>query len=114
MDEKFAAEDRLATYGSLGPGRVNHHQLDGLIGTWTRGTVKGRLVQQGWGQKLGYPGLVLDTSGVDIDVDVFTSADLQSHWTRLDAFEGAEYSRVAAQILTGEGILSASIYVINL
>jgi gamma-glutamylcyclotransferase (GGCT)/AIG2-like uncharacterized protein YtfP len=112
--EKFSVEDRLAVYGTLAPGRINHHQLDGLTGTWTRGTVRRRLVQQGWGPKLGYPGLVLDPSGVDIDVEVFTSVDLQRHWIRLDAFEGAEYSRVVAQILTGTGILSASIYVINL
>jgi gamma-glutamylcyclotransferase (GGCT)/AIG2-like uncharacterized protein YtfP len=113
MPEKYAPEDRLATYGTLSPGRVNHHQLDGLAGTWTRGTVSGRLVQQGWGKELGYPGLVLDPAGTEIDVHVFTSTDLRDHWARLDTFEGAEYRRAIAQILTDEGIIAASIYVIH-
>ena len=114
MHESLAAEDRLATYGTLAPGRVNHHQLDGMNGDWKHGTVRGRLVQQGWGQKLGYPGLILDPTGQEIDVDVFTSTELRSHWARLDAFEGTEYRRVVAQISTDEGILHASIYVITL
>jgi len=54
------ARHRLATYGSLAPGRRNHHQLDGLAGRWFRGYVRGTLVDAGWGAGLGYPALVLD------------------------------------------------------
>jgi len=39
------AEHRLATYGTLAPGRPNHHQLDGLTGRWLEGHVNGTLVE---------------------------------------------------------------------
>ncbi len=41
--------ERLATYGTLAPGRANHHQLDGLAGRWFVGSVRGRLFASGWG-----------------------------------------------------------------
>ena len=40
---------RLATYGTLRPGHLNDHQLDGLQGRWLEGYVNGRLVDEGWG-----------------------------------------------------------------
>ena len=49
------AETRLATYGTLAPGRVNNHHLADLGGFWRQGTVTGRLVEAGWGAKLGFP-----------------------------------------------------------
>ena len=44
-----AALQRLATYGSLAPGRPNHHQLGGLDGHWLEGKVYRTLVNAGWG-----------------------------------------------------------------
>jgi gamma-glutamylcyclotransferase (GGCT)/AIG2-like uncharacterized protein YtfP len=85
---------RLATYGSLAPGRSNHHQLDGLEGRWLAGRVNGTLVAAGWGAGLGYPALTLDPDGPEISVEVFESVDLPAHWERLDAFEGPGYQRV--------------------
>ncbi len=107
------AATRLATYGTLAPGRVNNHQLSNLQGRWREGRVKGRLIEAGWGAGLGYPGLVLDPQGADIDVQLFESPDLPGHWDRLDAFEGAGYRRVVADIATDEGDVPASIYVID-
>ena len=112
------ADTRLATYGTLAPGRVNHHQLAALPGRWLEGSVTGRLVEAGWGAKLGYPGLVLDLAGFDpaagaIAVHLFESPELPGHWPRLDAFEGEGYRRVAAPVATGEGLLAAWIYVID-
>ena len=107
------AEQRLATYGTLAPGRVNHDRLADLEGVWRQGTVRGRLVEAGWGAKLGFPGLILDPSGQDLEVQVFESADLPDHWPRLDAFEGEGYRRVVAQVRTADGELAASIYVID-
>ena len=49
------AECRLVAYGTLAPGRPNHHQLDGLTGRRLEGRVHGALVQQGWGAALGTP-----------------------------------------------------------
>ena len=48
----------LAVYGSLAPGRPNAHQLAALDGRWLPGTVRGRLVDSGWGVALGYLGRV--------------------------------------------------------
>ena len=102
---------RLATYGTLAPGRPNHHQLDGLEGRWLKGYVNGRLVETGWGASLGYPALLLDADGPDIGVDVFESIDLPAHWDRLDAFEGPGYERVITTVHTPTGDVQASIYV---
>jgi hypothetical protein len=41
------ALERLATYGSLAPGRPNHDQLDGLEGRWLKGHVDGMFVDAG-------------------------------------------------------------------
>ncbi len=110
---KNAAQTRLATYGTLAPGRVNSHQLADLKGHWLQGTVRGRLVEAGWGAELGYPGLILDPPEQVIDVYVFESPELPDHWPRLDAFEGAGYRRVVTQVSTDDGDLDASIYVID-
>lgn len=101
---------RLATYGTLAPGRVNHHQLDGLAGTWTTGRIRGRLIEAGWGAALGFPALVLDEAGDAIEVHLFTSVDLPAHWDRLDAFEGAEYRRGEVAVETADGRVAAWIY----
>jgi gamma-glutamylcyclotransferase (GGCT)/AIG2-like uncharacterized protein YtfP len=104
---------RLVTYGSLAPGRLNHHQLDGLEGRWSDGQVYGTLVEAGWGSGLGYPALILDPEGLAIDVQVFESADLPAHWSRLDHFEGPGYKRVVTTVRTPAGDLDASIYVLE-
>jgi len=104
---------RLAVYGTLGPGRSNHHQLNGLSGRWIKGTVRGQLIQDGWGAALGYPGIVLDDDGSMVDVQLFASSDLPDHWARLDEFEGSGYRRMVTTVITAEGGLSASIYVLT-
>jgi hypothetical protein len=53
------------------------------------GTVRGKLMNAGWGTALGSPGLVLDQSGPPVDVHLFESLDLPDHWSRLDEFEGS-------------------------
>jgi len=105
-------DTRLATYGTLAPGRPNHGQLAGLSGRWLEGRVRGSLVREGWGAELGYPGLILDAGGPLVEVDVFESSALPHHWHRLDAFEGPGYRRVATDVSTAEGVLPASIYVL--
>jgi len=107
------ADTRLATYGTLVPGRVNDHQLAELDGTWRQGTVRGKLVEAGWGADFGCPGLILESSGQDVEVHLFESQDLPDHWTRLDALEGEDYRRVVTQIRIDDGSLDAWIYVID-
>ena len=111
-DESRGADRRLAVYGSLAPGRVNHHQLAALRGQWQRGTVQGNLVHAGWGAALGFPGLILDPSGPPVEVYLFESVDLPSHWALLGEFEGPGYRRVVTQVRTPGGPLNAYIYVL--
>jgi gamma-glutamylcyclotransferase (GGCT)/AIG2-like uncharacterized protein YtfP len=107
-----AADTRLAVYGTLAPGRVNHHQLAGLQGQWRQGTVRGRLADAGWGVEHGYPALILDPLGPAVEVHLFESADLPDHWARLDAFEGSGYRRVVTRVRTADGERDAWIYVL--
>ena len=107
------AHHRLATYGSLAPGRKNSHQLDALDGHWSDGQVYGTLVDRGWAAGLGYPALILHPEGSAILVQVFESMDLPDHWSRLDDFEGPEYSRVVTTVRTPAGDIEASIYVLR-
>lgn len=104
------ADVRLATYGTLAPGQVNHHQMDGMTGTWMPGKLRGRLFQDGWGAALNCPGFVLDSSGEDVTVQIFESADLPDHWDRLDAFEGAQYKRISTAAQTDQGAVEVSLY----
>jgi gamma-glutamylcyclotransferase (GGCT)/AIG2-like uncharacterized protein YtfP len=107
------ARHRLATYGSLAPGRPNHQQLDGLEGLWSGGHVHGTLVNAGWAAGLGYPALVLEPDGPAVEVDIFESTDLPAHWSRLDEFEGPGYVRVATTVDTASGHIDAFIYVLQ-
>jgi gamma-glutamylcyclotransferase (GGCT)/AIG2-like uncharacterized protein YtfP len=104
---------RLATYGTLAPGRLNDHQLGGLEGRWLEGYVQARLVEAGWGASLGFPAMVLDPDGPAVHVDVFESADLPAHWSRLDDFEGPGYQRVVTTVHTPAGEIDACIYVLR-
>jgi gamma-glutamylcyclotransferase (GGCT)/AIG2-like uncharacterized protein YtfP len=74
--------------------------------------VRGSLIDAGWGAELGYPALILDPDGPEIEVFVFESKALLDHWDRLDAFEGPGYRRVTVDVSTPEGVLPASIYVL--
>lgn len=105
-------DTRLATYGTLSPGRVNHGQLAMLKGRWLQGTVRGRLLDAGWGTEIGFPGLVLDPGGPVVEAHVFESLELPAHWSRLDEFEGPDYRRVITEVDTPEGIVTAWIYVV--
>jgi gamma-glutamylcyclotransferase (GGCT)/AIG2-like uncharacterized protein YtfP len=107
----MSIDHHLVTYGTLAPGRPNHHQLSGLRGDWVMGIVKGRLVAKGWGAALGFPALILADDGDEIEAHLFVSPDLPDHWDRLDAFEGCEYRRSKVQVLTASGAVEAWIYI---
>ncbi|MEM7058083.1 MAG: molybdenum cofactor guanylyltransferase MobA [Pseudomonadota bacterium] len=104
------AATRLATYGTLAPGQVNHHQLQNMPGAWSTGTVRGHLHREGWGAAHNCPGIVLDPDGQEVAVHIFTSPDLPAHWDRLDAFEGVEYRRITTTAETADGPVEVSIY----
>jgi gamma-glutamylcyclotransferase (GGCT)/AIG2-like uncharacterized protein YtfP len=105
-----ARDHRLACYGTLAPGRSNHHQLAGLRGAWRTGSIAGRLMPEGWGASQGYPALLLDPPGQRVEIHLFESPELPLHWPRLDAFEGPGYVRTAVSIDTDDGPVEAWIY----
>ncbi len=101
---------RLASYGTLAPGRKHHDQLAGLHGHWTSGFVRGRLITITWGASVGYPGLILDSGGDPVEVAVFASTDLSARWHLLDAFEGPDYRRTRVIVTVASEELSSFIY----
>ena len=56
----------LFVYGSLCPGRPNEHILTAIGGVFHPGYVYGFLRNEGWGAKIGFPGIVLDPNGNEI------------------------------------------------
>lgn len=97
----YAADRAFAVYGTLGPGRPNHHYIADIAGTWTQDTVSGSLQASGWGASLGYPALVWSATGAPVNVELLISSQLPQHWDRLDAFEGAEYARILVSLASG-------------
>jgi gamma-glutamylcyclotransferase (GGCT)/AIG2-like uncharacterized protein YtfP len=105
---------RLAVYGSLAPGRENHYLLAKYPGTWSRGRVRGDLLNAGWGAAGGYLGLIPRDDGPWVAVQVFESESLDDAWRALDEFEGSEYRRVLIPVYSEDAdarlLYSANIY----
>lgn len=95
--------ERLFIYGTLAPGRPNHHHMADIPGEWRAATLRGTLHDEGWGATQGYPAIIPDPAGVAVEGFVFSSTELTDHWTRLDAFEGEAYERIAVQVEFVEG-----------
>jgi gamma-glutamylcyclotransferase (GGCT)/AIG2-like uncharacterized protein YtfP len=95
---------RLAVYGSLAPGKKNHHVIAGINGSWRKAVLHGSLRNEGWGAGEGFPGFLWDGTSTAVAAQVFSSHDLPHYWTMLDEFEGEEYRRilVPANIAGGE------------
>jgi gamma-glutamylcyclotransferase (GGCT)/AIG2-like uncharacterized protein YtfP len=98
LEARFRVGHALAVYGTLAPGRPNHHVVAPLGGAWTAGVVEGELSPVGWGATLGYPAFRPRAGGAAVAVQVLTSARLPDAWERLDAFEGPEYRRVLVPV----------------
>jgi len=94
--------ERLFVYGTLQPGRSNAYLLEEIGGNWQEAFVNGHFYDSGWGAAEGFPGLVLDPDGPQVNGYVFTSANLVQHWSELDAFEDG-YDRVMTQVVTSGG-----------
>jgi gamma-glutamylcyclotransferase (GGCT)/AIG2-like uncharacterized protein YtfP len=106
--------DRLFVYGTLAPGRSNEHVLAEISGTWEPATVRGTLLQEGWGAALGCPGIVLDALGAEIHGFVFSSEELAPHWARLDELEGDGYERALTPARLADGtVVEAHIYALS-
>ena len=103
LETRFACSERLAVYGSLAPGRVNHYVIERLGGTWSDGVVEGDLTHYGWGAAMGYPALHLRAGSPAVPVHVLTSPALPDAWPEIDAFEGEEYRRVLVPVWSSAG-----------
>jgi len=95
--------ERLFVYGTLAPGQPNADKLSHLCGVWQPATVRGKLLQLGWGAEKGYPGIKLCEMGDKVDGFVFSSMQLSSCWSELDEFEGGEYERVLTLVTLQDG-----------
>jgi gamma-glutamylcyclotransferase (GGCT)/AIG2-like uncharacterized protein YtfP len=102
----FGASERLIVYGSLAPGRENHHELATLGGEWTYGWIRGELLSHGWGAQLGYRALRWRPDGERVEAWLLCSPGLPAEWARLDAFEGAAYQRQLAPFETDVGVVA--------
>lgn len=107
VEERFGASHRLAVYGSLAPGEVNHHAIADLSGTWEDGIVTGMLHSPGPGGTSHFPVLRWRAGGPPVAARLFVSDALPAHWSRLDAFEGAAYRRILVPVHSGRGALLA-------
>lgn len=110
----FAIRETLASYGSLAPGRKNHHIVEPLGGNWTEGFVEGDLLDSCWGSAIGYPAFLPKPGGPAVKVFVLRSAKLASAWERLDDFEGVEYLRILVPVFANEFDRNSVIAVANL
>jgi gamma-glutamylcyclotransferase (GGCT)/AIG2-like uncharacterized protein YtfP len=110
LDSLFGTGERLAVYGSLAPGRQNHHIVEPHGGTWTTGVVEGDLLRYGWGAAIGFPALYPRPGGPAVSVHLLTSSALRRTWADLDAFEGAEYRRVLVPVWSA-GVASGRVLV---
>lgn len=83
-------------------------------GAWEAASLKGCLIQAGWGADMGFPGLVISQDGEEIQGHVFASNNLERHWAALDEFEGVEYQRVLATVTLVSGSqIEAYVYVLR-
>ena len=110
----FRPSEKLAIYGTLAPGEVNHHQIAGLGGRWTEATLQGVLDRVGQGEHQGLPALRLDAKGQDVSARLLESPKLPGAWHRLDAFESREMQRLLAPVQRGGSLLAvANVYTLT-
>lgn len=106
--------ERLFVYGTLAPGRSNHHLLKDIPGIWKTATLKGKLLNEGWGSAMGYPALIPSEDGDEIEGYVFSSEHLTEYWSALDEFEGDGYRRVVVDVrVDDDTLLKAYVYALN-
>jgi gamma-glutamylcyclotransferase (GGCT)/AIG2-like uncharacterized protein YtfP len=100
LDALFRSGQTLAVYGTLAPGRPNHHVVAPLGGAWTEGVIEGDLHPVGWGATLGYPAFRPRAGGPAVAVHVLTAPALATAWPELDRFEGPGYRRILVPVLS--------------
>ena len=104
----------LIIYGSLGPGESNYHIISHINGIWCKAFINGKIIDNGWENRTGYPVFqrVPESEATTVEVLAFVSEELDDHWTLIDEFEGTElYKRTTISCeLEGGQIVDAFIY----
>jgi gamma-glutamylcyclotransferase (GGCT)/AIG2-like uncharacterized protein YtfP len=100
LDALFRTGQTLAVYGTLAPGRPNHHVVAPLGGEWTEGVIEGDLHPVGWGATLGYPAFCPRAGGPAGAVHVLMAPALTTAWPGLDRFEGPGYRRILVPVFS--------------
>ena len=77
-------------YGSLAEGESNHWVIEHIKGIWYPATIKGKIIDNGWSIRKGYPQYVPSKHEM-MNVLVFVSEELHLYWKDIDEFEGEEY-----------------------
>jgi len=96
----------LVVYGTLAPGRENHHLLSDLGGEWLEVTIRGEI-----GEWMGYPMFRWIPGGAPVAAWVLRSSLLPEHYGRLDDFETNAYARHLVTYDGPRGIGIANCYV---
>lgn len=105
---------RLFVYGTLAPGRKNHHMLAHVPGSWETAALRGILLEEGWGAIHGCPAIVPDESGDLVEGYLFSSEGLSEHWSDLDEFEGDDYLREQVSVQRSDGsTVRAQVYTLR-
>ncbi|MBU3003724.1 hypothetical protein [Paraglaciecola arctica] len=68
----------LFIYGTLALGKPNEHLLQDLKGTWMNSSIKGVLVQSGWGPISAFQ-VLFDSKGDQVHGLIFCSEELEQH-----------------------------------
>ena len=112
LEALFGVSRRLAAYGTLAPGRPNHHVVAPLGGEWTAGIVEGDMSAEGWGTTFGYPAFRPRIGGPAVAVQVLTAAALAGAWDELDEFEGPEYQRILVPVFRPDSADERRLYTV--
>ena len=99
---------RLASYGTLSPGEVNHCIVGGIPGKWKDCLLLGQIREE--------EGLKIykwDTYGDEIAAKILSSPDLPKRWGEIDRFEGARYGRGLTLACVDDQWIVANVYMGN-
>lgn len=103
LNSLFQTHQTLAVYGTLAPGKPNHHIVAPYGGTWSDGIIRGDLGRVGWGAELNYPGFNPRENGTDISAKLLRSSQLPDAWPAIDEFEGSDYYRILVPVFGKDG-----------
>lgn len=95
---------KLAVYGTLKPGGVNHSIIKDIGGEWLDCSVKGEITTFE-----DLPVFIWDR-GKETNMKLLISNNLSENFERLDNFEGLRYKRILIPVQTHSGVFISNIY----